>query len=99
MTATELREFISAMDTDSNKLISFIELSCAMYKKDISELSNFVDEEARQRAINEAMRASQQKREAEEQIKKAQEAQEMAAQIRAAALERESKLVSPIASI
>jgi len=93
MTATELREFVKELDADKNKLISFIELCCGCFKKDIGELNNFVDEEARARALEEAMRASLTKRQAEEEIQRAKEKAERDAAIRAAALERESKLV------
>lgn len=92
MTVTELRELVKDMDADKNKLISFIELCCGVFKKDINELNNFVDEEARARALQEAMRASMTKRQAEEEIQRAKEKTERDAGIRAAALERESKL-------
>lgn len=91
-TATELRQLVAEMDQDKNKLISFIELCCGIFQKPIGEINNFVDEEARTRAITAAMEASKLKRDAETEIARAKEAAELAAQIRAAAIERESKL-------
>jgi predicted Rossmann-fold nucleotide-binding protein len=94
MTAKEIMELVGQMDKDRNLKVSFIELCCAFFNKSYDELFNFVDEEARQRAIEEAKKLSEAAKKAEEEIERAKKQKELQAQLRAAALERESKLVS-----
>lgn len=94
MTAKELMELVGEMDKDKNLHINFIELCCALYQKSFDELFSFVDEEARERAMEDARKFGEEAHQAEENIEKAKKAKELQAQLRAAALERESKLVS-----
>lgn len=94
--AAELRQMVVDMDKDKNHRISFLELCCAIYHKSWEDLNNFVDENARERAMAAAIRASEEARKAEERIEEARRAEELAAQIRAAALEREASLVCDI---
>ncbi len=91
-TATELRTMVGDMDKDKNHLLSFVEWCCAYYGKSYEDLNNFVDEEARERAMEEAMRAGEEAKKAEEEIERAKAQKELQASLRAAALERESKL-------
>jgi hypothetical protein len=92
-TAKELFQMIGHMDVDKNHRISFTELCCAYYHKSYEELFTFTDEDARRRALDEAMLAGEEAAKAEEEIEKARKQKELQAQLRAAALERESKLV------
>lgn len=92
-TATELRELVADMDKDKNKLISFLELCCAVFNKDYELFNNFTDEGSRKEALEKAMEASAAVREAEAEIEKAKRLSLAAAETRAAELERESKLV------
>jgi hypothetical protein len=91
-TAKELMEMCGDMDKDKNHRITFVEWCCAMFHKNYDELFNFVDEEARERAMEEAMRFGEEAKQAEEEIARANRQKELQAQLRAAALERESKL-------
>lgn len=93
MTAKELMDWVGATDRDHNNRITFVEWCCACFQKSYDELFTFVDEEARERAMEEAMRFGEEARKAEEEIERAQRQKELQAQLRAAALERESKLV------
>lgn len=93
MTAKELIDWVGATDRDHNNRITFVEWCCASFQKSYDELFTFVDEEARERAMEEAMRFGEEARKAEEEIERAQRQKELQAQLRAAALERESKLV------
>lgn len=93
MTAKELVEWVGGIDRDHNHRITFVEWCCAFFKKSFDELFTFVDEDARQRAMEEAMKFGEEARAAEEEIARAQRQKELQAQLRAAALERESKLV------
>lgn len=95
-TARELREAVGDMDKDHNHKLSFIEWLCFHFKKSFEDLNNFVDDEARTKAMEEAMKFGEEARLAEEEIQKAAELKELEAQIRAAQLEEESKLVSVI---
>jgi hypothetical protein len=92
MTATELMEWVGATDRDHNNRITFVEWCCAWFQKSYDELFTFVDEAARERAIEEAMIFGEEARRAEVEIERAQRQKELQAQLRAAALERESKL-------
>ncbi len=92
-TAKQLMDIVGEMDHDKNLHVSFIELCCAVFHKSFDELFNFVDEDAHRKAMEEARKFGEDARMAEEEIKKAKMAQELQAQLRAAALERESKLV------
>lgn len=91
-TAVDLRKLVEAMDINHNHQLSLLEWLCAHFHKDFNELYNFVDEEARVRAIEEAMRWGEEMQKAQEEIEIAQKRKEMQAQIRAQALEKESKL-------
>jgi predicted Rossmann-fold nucleotide-binding protein len=93
-TAKELFEMFKGMDANKNNRISFVELCCAYFNKSYDELFTFVDEEARHRAMEEAARLGEEAKKAEEEIERAKTQKELQAQLRAAALERESKLVS-----
>lgn len=92
-TAAELRQMVLDMDYDKNNKISFLELCCAIFHKSWDDLNNFVDENARARALEGAMKASEEARKAEEAIEAARRAEELAAQERAAKLEKEASLV------
>jgi len=91
-TATEIRSIVEAMDTNKDHKLNFVEWCCAYFKKDFAELNNFVDETARESAIKEAMIFGKQAKQVEEEIEKARLNKEVQAQLRAAAIERESKL-------
>lgn len=93
-TATELRQMVGDMDKDHNHKLSFIEWLCAHFHKNFEDLNNFVDQAARDKAMEEAMKYGEEARAAEEEIQKAAELKEVEAQLRAAQLEEESKLVS-----
>lgn len=95
-TATELRQMIADMDKDHNHKISFLELCCAMFGKSYDDLNDFVDEDARKLALEAAMKASEAARAAEEEIEHSKRNMELAAQIRAAAIDRESRLVGSL---
>lgn len=82
------------MDKDHNHKLSFIEWLCAHFHKNFEDLNNFVDQAARDKAMEEAMKYGEEARAAEEEIQKAAELKEVEAQLRAAQLEEESKLVS-----
>lgn len=84
---------VGNMDRDRNHKVSFIEWCCAYYSKSYDELFTFVDEEARQRALEAAKRLEAEAQKAEQEIERAKQQKELQAQLRAAALERESKLV------
>lgn len=92
MTAKELMDMCADMDKDKNLQITFIELLCGLYQKSYDELFNFIDEEARIRAMEDARKFGEEAAAAEEEIERAKKAKELQAQLRAAALERESKL-------
>jgi hypothetical protein len=92
-TARELRQLVMAMDQNSNHKLSLLEWLCAHFGKSYADLNDFVDEEARARAMEEAMRAGEEAKRAEEEIARAAQQKELQASLRAAALERESKLV------
>mmetsp|Transcript_32515 Transcript_32515/g.71545 ORF Transcript_32515/g.71545 Transcript_32515/m.71545 type:complete len:273 (-) Transcript_32515:450-1268(-) len=91
-TARELRQLVMAMDTNKNKKLTLLEWLCAHFGKSFADLNDFVDMEARARALVEAMEAGKEAEQAEAAIAKARENKELQAQIRAEALERESKL-------
>lgn len=92
-TARELRQLVMAMDQNKNHRLSLLEWLCAHFGKSYADLNDFVDEDARARALEEAMLAGEAARKAEEDIKLAEQQKELQASLRAAALERESKLV------
>jgi O-succinylbenzoate synthase len=93
-TATEVRGMMSGMDKDHSTRLSFIEWCCAFYSKSFEELDNFSDEAARAIAIEEAMKAGEVAKAAEEEIERAKIEKELQAAARAEELEKESKLVS-----
>jgi hypothetical protein len=82
------------MDQNSNHKLSLLEWLCAHFGKSYADLNDFVDAEARERALAEAMVAGEEAKRAEEEIIKAEQHKELQASLRAAALERESKMVS-----
>lgn len=98
-TATEIRSIVEAMDINKDHKLNFVEWCCAYFKKDFAELNNFVDETARESAIKEAMIFGAQAKQVEEEIEKARLNKEVQAQLRAAAIERESKLVRTLRDI
>jgi len=85
---------VGDMDRDNNLHVTFTEWCCAYYQKSYDELFNFVDEDARRLAFDAAMKFGETARIAELEIERAKQLKELQAQLRAAALERESKLVS-----
>lgn len=92
-TALELRETFSAIDIDKNHKLSFLEWCCYVYQKDYQETNNFVDAEAREAAMAEALAAGAAAREIEEAAARAKAEEEEAARRRAEEIEAESKLV------
>jgi hypothetical protein len=96
MTATEIMGMVGNEYHDSSTRLSFIEWLCAYYLKDFQDMFVYVDEASRQAALAEAMKYTEEARRLEEEIEKARQLREMRASIRAAALERESKLVRSI---
>lgn len=93
-TAVELRQMIADMDYDKNHMLSFVELACAYFQQPFDELNNFVDEEARAAALEEARRAADRVKAVEEAQQKAKDEEERLAKERAERLEAESKLVT-----
>ena len=91
-TARELRQLVMVMDQNSNHKLSLLEWLCAHFGKSFADLNDFVDQEARERALVEAMKAGEEAKKAEEEIQRAEAQKELQASLRAAALERESKL-------
>ena len=92
-TALELRQTFAAIDIDKNHKLSFLEWCCYVYNKDYEATNNFVDNEAREAAMAEAMAAGAAAREIEEAAAQAKAAEEEAARKRAEEIEAESKLV------
>lgn len=90
--AQELRSLISAMDQNHNNKLSLLEWCCAHFRKPFEELNTFVDEEAKAKAVEEAMKWAKETEEAQKRIEEAEKQKELQAQLRAAAIERESKL-------
>jgi len=91
-TAKELMNMVGDMDRDNNLHVTFIEWCCAYYQKSYDELFNFADEDARRLAVDAAMQYGEDARNAEIEIDQAKKRKELQAQLRATALERESKL-------
>jgi len=92
VTASELMGMINNMDHDHNGRITFLEWCCTYYMKSYDEMFVYVDEESRQLALDAAFKFSEEARKTEEEIERAKKQKELQAQLRAAALERESKL-------
>lgn len=92
-TAKELRQLVAAMDSNNNKKLSFVEWLCTHFGKSIEDLNDFVDEDARARAMEEAMRHGAEAKAIAEAIERAKQQKELQASLRAAAIERESKMV------
>ncbi len=99
MTATEIMGMVGNEYHDSSTRLSFIEWLCAYYMKDYQDMFVYVDEASRQAALDEAMKYTEEARRLELEIERSQQLREMRASIRAAALERESKLVSEFQSL
>lgn len=93
-TATELRQYIGDIDRDKNHKISFLEWCCAHYQKSYDDLNDFVDEAAREKALEEARKASEEAAAVEREMERIRLLKEKEAEERAAQLERESSLVS-----
>ena len=91
-TASEIRQLLANIDKDKNHKVSFIEWACAIFEKPFDELNNFADEEARQKAMDEAKAAGEKARAAEEEIARAKEAEEAKMAQLAKELEDEAKL-------
>ena len=98
-TARELRAMIADMDFDKNHRLSFIELCCAYFTKPYEELNNFVDEEARAAALEQAKAAADRVRMAEEEQRLAKEEEERKARELEAEIEAEKKLVCRCSSV
>ncbi len=91
-TATELRTLLADIDKNKDRRVNFLEWCCFVYAKPWEELNNFVDEEARARAMAECKAAGQKARAVEAAIQKAKELEEEKAAKRAKELEEEAKL-------
>lgn len=91
-TAVALRALLVEIDKDQSHSLSFLEYCCFWFKKSYDDLNDFVDEEARARAMAEAMAAGEKAKAAEEAIEAAKLAEEQKALQRAAEIEAESKL-------
>lgn len=91
-TGKEIMDLVKSMDQDGNHRINFLEFCCAFYEKSYDGMFIFVDEEARERAMEEVRNLAEEARRAQEQIELAKRQKELQAQIRAEAIERESKL-------
>lgn len=95
-TFRELRAMVAEMDIDNNHKLSFLEYSCALYKKDYASLNDFVDEDARQAALAQVKAANEARLRVEAEMVAAKEREEEAARQKAEELEAESKLVRPM---
>lgn len=91
-TAVELRQMVKDIDKDGDHMVSFIEWCCCVYQKPFEALNDFADEAARQAAMEQARAAGEAMRQAMAEIERAKLEEEQKAAIRAAALERESRL-------
>ena len=91
-TASEIRQLLVNLDKDKNHKVSFIEWACAIFDKPFAELNNFADEEARQKAMAEAMAAGEKAKAAEAEILRAKEAEDAKIAQLAKDLENEAKL-------
>lgn len=91
-TAVELRALLVEIDKDQSHSLSFLEYCCFWFKRSYDDLNDFADEEARARAMAEAMAAGEKAKQAEEAIEAARVAEEQKALQRAAEIEAESKL-------
>jgi hypothetical protein len=58
-TAVELRALLADIDKDKSHTVNFLEWLCFWFKKSYDDLNDFVDEEARERAYNEARQAGE----------------------------------------
>jgi hypothetical protein len=92
MTASELMGMVGNMDHDRNGRITFLEWCCTFYMRSYDEMFVYTDEESRQEALEAALKFSEEAITAEKEIERAKKQKELQAQLRAAALERESKL-------
>jgi hypothetical protein len=91
MSAMEIMGMVGNEYHDSHTRLSFVEWLCAYFMKDYQEMFVYVNDSGK---LEEAMKYSEEARRLEEEMKRDEEMREMRASIRAAALERESKLVS-----
>ena len=94
--AFELRLITSQYGEEKTegRLFSFLEICCAVYETDWDDLNNFVDEAARDRALSLSRVAAHEIEIAAAKISDAKREEEKAAELRAAAIEKESRLVS-----
>jgi hypothetical protein len=91
-TALELRALIAEIDKDKNHKLNFLEWCCFYFKKSYEDLNDFVDEEARQKALAEARAAGEAARRAQEKIDEAKKKEEEDAEKEAAEIAEEKKL-------
>ena len=94
--AFELRLITSQYggEKSEGRSFSFLEICCAVYETDWDALNDFVDDEARDRALVTAKAAADEIEIAAAKIANAKIEEERAAEIRAATIEEESRLVS-----
>lgn len=91
-TAMELRALLVDIDKDGNHKLNFLEWCCFYFNKSYDDLNDFVDEEARARALAEAAEAAIKIQEAQKAIEEAKRKEEEDAAKEAAEIEEESKL-------
>ena len=91
-TALELRSLLTEIDKDGNHKLNFLEWCCFYFNKSYDLLNDFVDEEARAKAMEEAMEAAKAIEAAQEKIIAAKKKEEEDAAKLAAEIEEEKKL-------
>lgn len=91
-TATELRMLLADIDKNKDRQVNFLEWCCFVFQKPWEELNNFVDEDARRAAIEEAKIAGRKAEAAQAAIERAKEIEEAKAVKRARELEEEAKM-------
>lgn len=91
-TATELRALLHEIDKDGDHHVNFLEWCCFYFEKSWDDVNNFVDEEARARALAEAKKAGEAAKIAEAEIAAAKLVEEEKAAVKAKELEEEAKL-------
>jgi hypothetical protein len=94
--AFELRLITSQYggEKSEGRSFSFLEICCAIYETDWDALNDFVDDDARDRALLTAKAAADEIEIAAAKIANAKIEEEKAAELRAATIEEESRLVS-----
>jgi hypothetical protein len=91
-TFRELREMVAAMDINSDHMLSFLEWSCAVYKKDYALLDDFTDAAAREAALAQLKVASEARARVLADMQAAKDAEEERLRLEAEEIERESQL-------